>query len=154
MFHQIIRNKVVEGFKAISRADFDVVFNQFAPDIHFSFAGQHAIGGEFHQSETVKAWFARVHRLFPDLRIEPKRILVSGMIWNVTAVTNFTIDATLPDGTPYHNDGFQILNIRLGKVVKDYLIEDTMLLCHALQKLQALGIEEASAAPLQDGVQG
>jgi len=67
----------------------------------------------------AKRWFERVHRLFPDLRLTPKQIRVAGWPWDVTVVTQFEIQATLPNKSPYRNEGVQILRIRWGKIVKD-----------------------------------
>lgn len=151
MFHRMVRGRVRKGFADISRGDFDPVLQQFAPDIHFSFAGSHAIQGDFHQRESVKRWFERLHRLFPGLTITPQHIIVSGLPLDIRSVTQFSVAETLPDGQPYHNAGVQILRIKWGKIVEDHLVEDTDALLNALRHLAALGVEEALAPGLEEG---
>jgi ketosteroid isomerase-like protein len=150
MYHRIVRNKLRQGYADISRANFDPVLSQFAPDIHFSFAGVHAIGGDFRRRETVRQWFERIHRLFPGLQLTADDIMVSGPPWNTLIAARFNVEDTLPDGTLYQNKGFQIVRLRWGKIVEDHLIEDTARLCEVLQRLQTLGNDEAAAPPLQD----
>ena len=148
MYQLIFKQQVTKGFQNISRANFDAVLSLFAPDIHFTFVGNHALGGDWHDRTMAKRWFERVHRLFPDLHLTPKQIQVAGWPWDVTVTTQFAIQATLPDKSPYHNEGVQILRIRWGKIVDDYLIEDTQLLSAALTKIAASGNAEAGEGPL------
>jgi ketosteroid isomerase-like protein len=148
MYQLIFKQQVTKGFQNISRANFDSVLSLFAPDIHFTFVGDHALGGDWHSRAMAKRWFERVHRLFPDLQLTPKQIRVAGWPWDVTVVTQFEVQATLPDKSRYRNAGVQILRIRWGKIVDDYLIEDTQLLSTALAQIAASGNEEAAAGPL------
>lgn len=150
MLQRMIENKIRDGFRQISSGDFAPVLAQFSPSIHFSFMGNHAMGGEFHRRDTVQQWFERFHRLFPTLKIEARKVRVLGLPWNITAVTNFEVNYTLPDGTPYRNAGLQILRIQWGKIVEDHLTEDTQVLTGALDRLSALGVSEAKASPLRD----
>jgi ketosteroid isomerase-like protein len=148
MYQLIFKQKVAQGFADISRANFEAVLNIFAPDIHFTFVGDHALGGNWHSRDLAKQWFDRIHRLFPDLRLTPRQIRVSGFPWDVTIVTQFEVQATLPDRSIYKNQGIQILRVRWGKAVEDYLIEDTQLLGAALAQISASGNSEADAKPL------
>ena len=148
MYQLIFKQQVTKGFQNISRANFDAVLNLFAPDIHFTFVGDHALGGDWHDRAMAKRWFERVHRLFPDLQLTPKQIRVAGWPWDITVTTQFEIRATLPDKSPYHNEGVQILRIQWGKIVSDYLIEDTQLLSKALAQIAGSGNAEAGAVPL------
>jgi ketosteroid isomerase-like protein len=148
MYQLIFKRKVAQGFADISRANFEAVLNIFAPDIHFTFVGDHALAGNWHSRDLAKQWFDRIHRLFPDLRLTPRQIRVSGFPWDVTIVTQFEVQATLPDHSIYKNQGIQILRVRWGKAVEDYLIEDTQLLGAALARINASGNSEAAAKPL------
>jgi ketosteroid isomerase-like protein len=145
MYGWIFKQQIRQGFQNISRANFDEVLKVFAPDIHFQFVGDHAIAADVHNREKVKAWFERVHRLFPDLKVTPRHIRVTGWPWDVTAITHFDVQATLPGNSPYKNQGIQILRIRWGKIVDDYLIEDTQLLTSALSQIADAGNGEARA---------
>ncbi len=150
MYHQMVKRLIRKNYGDISRADFEPVLKQFAPDIRFTFAGQHALAADFHSREYVRQWFQRLHRLFPGLRIEPQHIVVTGFPWDMSAIVQFTIQATLPGGAPYHNQGVQIIRIVRGQVVEDYLLEDTQLLAETLRSLAEQGVHEANAAPLHE----
>jgi ketosteroid isomerase-like protein len=147
MYHQIVRGIVQQGFRDLSQGNFDAVLKQFAPTLIFSFAGNHALGGEWRKPEDVRLWFQRLYRFFPDLRIEPLEITVSGLPWNTLVVTRFTIKATLSKALPYSNEGLQILRIRWGKIVEDRLHEDTEKLSRALEYLAQHGVDEARLLP-------
>ena len=47
------------------------------------------------------------------------------------------ISAPLPDGTTYHNEGVQWLRLRWGRIVDDWVLEDTIALQRALDQLQS-----------------
>src|SRR5205823_5269649 len=96
----------------------------------------------------VRQWFERVFRLFPDIRLEPKAVVVMGPPWRTLACTRFGVRGTLPDGRSYTNEGMQFLHLRWGKAVEDRLFEDTAVLVDALQAIAASGNDEAAAAPL------
>lgn len=147
MWWWIANNQVKKGFEHISRGDFEPVLKLFASDVHFTFAGEHALGADVHIQQGARDWFARVHRIFPGLKIEAKRIFVAGLPWDMIVTTQFHVSDTLPDGTRYDNHGVQILRIRFGKIVEDHLLEDNLILTDALQRLSKLGIAEASASP-------
>jgi hypothetical protein len=148
MYQWIFKRKIVQGFRDISAAQFDKVLSNFSPQVRFQFVGDHAIAADVQGLTSVKNWFERVHRLFPNLTITPRRIRVSGLPWDVMAVTQFDVRATLPDQSRYANQGVQILRIQWGKIVDDYLIEDTQLLASALERVAASGNAEAKAAPI------
>jgi len=79
MYHTIVKRILQNGYRQISHAEFAPLLRQFAPTIHFTFSGDHALDGDFHQRETVRQWFERIHRLFPDLEITARHMVVSGM---------------------------------------------------------------------------
>lgn len=148
MYQLIAKQKVRQGFKDISTANFEPLLKQFAPDIHFTFAGNHALAGDFHDREAVRGWFNRVHRIFPRLQLVPNRIFVSGPPWDMVVTTQWTVSDTLPDGQPYQNKGIQLLRIKMGVVVEDHLIEDNQILVATLDHLEQLGVDEAAKGPL------
>ncbi|MEO8609675.1 MAG: nuclear transport factor 2 family protein [Chloroflexota bacterium] len=148
MYQLIFKQQVTKGFANISKANFEAVLSLFAEDIHFTFVGNHALGGDWHDRAMAKRWFERVHRLFPDLQLRPKQIRVAGWPWDVTVTTQFAITATLPDKSQYRNEGVQILRIRWGTIVSDYLIEDTQLLSTALAQIASRGNVEAAEGRL------
>ena len=150
MYQLIFKRKIREGFRDISEGNFDKLLRQFAPEVDFSFSGDHAMAGEFRRRETVKAWFERVHKIFPGFQIQAREIFVSGLPWNVVITTRFAVWDTLPDGSRYENDGVQVARIRWGRVVEDHLYEDSQRLADVLQRLGKMGNEEAVAAALRE----
>ncbi|MBI1279744.1 MAG: hypothetical protein GC179_16570 [Anaerolineaceae bacterium] len=148
MYQLIAKQKIRRGFKEISSGNFEPLLSQFAPDIHFTFAGNHALAGDFHSRDVVHQWFQRVHRLFPHLQIVANRIFVSGPPWDMVVTTQWTVSDTLSDGHRYQNHGVQIVRIRFGKVIEDHLIEDNQVLLATLDHLVRLGVSEAAQSPL------
>ena len=141
--------RVARGtYRALSRGDYERVLQSFAPNAILEFPGDHALSGTFEGRDAIRSWFERLYAIFPDLRIEPESILVNGFPWDTVVATRFTITATLPNGGPYVNHGMQFLRLRRGRVVEDYLYEDTQLLAAALVESAASGRSEAAAPPL------
>jgi ketosteroid isomerase-like protein len=137
MYHQIVAKTVRQGFKDISAGQFEKALIKFAPNVIFSFLGDHPLGGEKYGIEAVGTWFKQLHDLFPNLSIKPSSIIVSGWVWNTLVVTHFEVQATLSNTELYSNQGLQILRIRWGKIVEDRLFEDTDKLQKALHYLKA-----------------
>ena len=148
MYHTIVKRIIRQGFQNISSADYEPLLKQFAPDIHFTFAGDHALGADFHSRDSVRAWFHRLHSIFPGFHIQADRIVVSGPPWNTEAAVHFTVRDTLPDGRQYTNQGVQFVRIVWGQVVEDHLLDDTQLMGHTLHWLGQQGIAEAAAQPI------
>jgi ketosteroid isomerase-like protein len=149
MYHTIVRSIIVKGFKQLSDGNAEALLSQFAPDVHYRFEGQHALGGERSKLSTVRAWFQRMLRLFPGLQFQPTRVIVSGWPWNTTAAVEVVVSAALRDGKPYENRFVQLLNLRWGKVVDVYTLENLQKLTEALDRLSKHGVEEATAAAIE-----
>ena len=150
MYQWIAKQKIRAGFDNINACNFDAVVENFAPNIHFTFAGHHAIGADLNKRESVRNWFDRLHELFPDLHLNITRISVAGLPWDMRATTEFDVHATLPNGEPYHNRGVQVVRILFGKVIEDYIIEDTLRLSQALGVIRESGNALAGNDPLID----
>jgi ketosteroid isomerase-like protein len=133
MYQGIFKRQIRQAFEKLSAGHFDDVLRIFGQDIHFTFVGDHALSIDTHDKQAVQEWFVNWRRLFPTMQITPVKIVVSGPPWDVVATTQFEVTETLPDGSPYQNAGVQVVRIRFGKVVYDYLIEDTTLLQQALE---------------------
>jgi ketosteroid isomerase-like protein len=149
MYHQIVKGILRKGFQDISEGNFEALLKNFASNVHFTFAGETALGANLNNKEAVREWFQRVHKIFPRLHIEAQSIDVTGFPWNTVAAVKFRVSDTLADGSRYENQGVQIVRIVWGKVVDDHLQEDTLYLSQILAKLAAQGIPEANAAPFR-----
>ncbi|GGJ21781.1 nuclear transport factor 2 family protein [Deinococcus roseus] len=151
MYHSIVRSIVRTAFQTLSegdKADLNSILKLFAPDARFSFSGEHALGGARQGHLSIRAWFERFQRIFPEIHFTVQRILVSGWLWNTLVNTFFTVQAQLPDGTLYQNEGLQVLRICWGKIKEDHLFEDISKLQNALRCLETHGVQEAGADPL------
>jgi ketosteroid isomerase-like protein len=138
---QIVRRKLAR----LSAGDYEAVLKQFGPQSRFLFAGDHALGGERHGQDAVRAWFQEMLRLFPGIRIEPRDVIVNGWPWRTTVANHLAISATLADGRVYRNKGMQLLRLRWGRVVEDLIYEDTLKLDAELKRMQQADAEPAGA---------
>jgi ketosteroid isomerase-like protein len=138
MYKAIVRSQLRKAYASLSRGDYEHVVRKFRDDGVFCMAGeQHAFAGENRGRDEIRAWFQRAFAMFPDLRLEPDTITVSGPPWNTVVGTRFFVSATLPGGGTYRNEGMQFLRLRWAKVVEDRLYEDTQLLADALEAVGA-----------------
>lgn len=144
MYHTFVRRQIRRAYGLINAGRFDLLVAQFAPDALFAFPGEHVLGGEFRRPDAVQDWFTEVKRLFPDFRLEPRRIVIEGGPLHTHAATWFGVSGTFPDGTPYRNDGAQLLVLRRGRIHEDRLFEDTKIVIEALDRLEALGMRPGS----------
>lgn len=141
MYHTFVRRQIRGAYRLINAGQFDRLVAQFESDALFEFPGEHALGGQFRGPDAVHVLFTEVRRLFPDFRLEPRRIIVEGGPRQTHVATWFGVSGTFPDGTPYRNEGAQLLELRRGRVHEDRLFEDTKIIIDSLDRLQALGME-------------
>ena len=140
MYKTIVASQVRKAYRHISAGDFEEVFKSFHADIRFQMMGDHHLGDERRGLQEVREWFAEVARLFPDLRIEPLTVIVSGWPWDTRVATRFRVSSSLDGGGRYENEGMQFLRLRWAKAVEDRLFEDTQVLDEAIEhQRRALG---------------
>ena len=148
MYHRIVKQIVRDGFERLSQGDYSAIVSKFAPGARFNFAGNHAMGADLRDVASIRQWFERLLRLFPGIKFEVADIRVSGMPWDTLVATQLVIRATLPDGRPYTNRALQGVRLRWGRIVEDYVYEDTYVLVNALENMAQQGVAEAKAAPI------
>jgi ketosteroid isomerase-like protein len=134
MYKLIVRRNVRKAFEGLSRGDYEPVVRKFGPRSRFLFAGDHDLGGERVGPDEARGWFRDMLGRFPGIRIEPVDVLVNGWPWRTVVATHLVITATLPDGSPYRNEGMQLLRLRWGRVVEDLIFEDTLALDAVLRR--------------------
>jgi len=134
MYRLIVRRNVRKAFAGLSRGDYEPVVRQFGPGSRFVFAGDHALGGERMGQDEVREWFRDMLGRFPGIRIEPVDVLVNGWPWRTVVASHLVITTTLPDDSPYRNEGMQLLRLRWGRVVEDLIFEDTLALDAVLRR--------------------
>jgi ketosteroid isomerase-like protein len=124
------------------------VVRGFAQDATLKFPGDNPFGGTFDGRDAIRGWFEHLHEVFPDFRLEPETILVNGFPWDTVVATRFKVTATLPDGSPYANNGMQFLRLRCGRIVEDVLYEDTQYLSAVLSENAASDQPGVAPGPL------
>lgn len=147
MYRSIVKKKVRNSYRALSRGEHEVVVRQFDPAVRYTFVGDHALGGTRSTADAVGRWFERVFRLFPGLRFIPRDVLVAGWPWNTTVLTVVDLVGEV-GGQPYANRMSQRLALSWGRITSIETLEDTQLLAKTLESMAASGIEEAVAAPI------
>jgi ketosteroid isomerase-like protein len=137
MYRHVIARTMRRNFARLSRGDYDPIVRRFAEDSVLEMNGDHALAGERRGRAEAAEWFRATWEAFPDLRLLPRDVVVTGPPWNTRVATRFDVRATLPDGTEYRNAGMQYLRVRWGRVVEDRLYEDTQRLAAALDRVTA-----------------
>ncbi|WP_051773276.1 nuclear transport factor 2 family protein [Saccharothrix sp. NRRL B-16314] len=134
MYHAIVRAKVRSLWTRISDGDYRAAVSLATPDVHFRFVGDAPPAAEFTGREAFDQWFRDLLDLLPGIRLTPEDIVVRGWPWDTTVVTRFRVEAELADGSPYRNEGVQWVRLRWGRMVDDYVLEDTARLAEAVHR--------------------
>ena len=155
MFYRfVVAQKLRRAFAALNRGDHAPVLAAFGSRAEHVFYGVNALAGTRRDSASIAAWYARLKKVFPDLRFEIDAIAVSGMPWNTVALVEWRDSFTLPDGTLAGNQGVHALRMAWGKVTSLRVYCDTQLLATILQEMQRQGRIEAGLAPIGDARAG
>ena len=150
MYHHVVRRQVQRAFHEINAGRYQPVVAQFAAQHRHAMFGQHALGGERNTLGSTRDWYARLQRLLPDLRFELQSIAVSGWPWDTRALVSWKDSFSLPDGSRGSNQGVHELRLAWGKLVCLEVHCDTARLQSYCERMQALGLAEAGAAPIAD----
>jgi len=150
----VVAQKLRSAFAALNRGDHAPVLAAFGAPVEHVFYGVNALAGTRRDMPSITAWYARLKKVFPDLRFEIDAIAVSGMPWNSVALVEWRDSFTLPDGTRAGNQGVHVLRMAWGKVTSLRVYCDTQLLATILQEMQRQGRVEAGLAPIGDARAG
>lgn len=145
MYHFIVRRFAIRQFERVNDHDYEAVLSDCAPDIHHRFGGDHALGGERHDTDGLRRWFDRLGRINPTLHLTVRDVWVKGLPADTTVVARWTATQDMPDGSSYLNHGVHVIRLRWGKVVDIDANEDSQLVAHALTVIAAHGVPEAAA---------
>jgi ketosteroid isomerase-like protein len=148
MYHAIVKRIARRNFERVNDKDYDALLADCAPDVHHRFGGNHPLGGERHDRETLRRWFERLGRLGPGLTLKVHDVWVKGLPHNTTIIVRWTGTQTLPDGSPYENHGVHVIRMRWGKVVDIDAHEDSQVVAESMAVLAAHGVAEATADPI------
>ena len=151
MYHAIVKRRLLNSFAALNRGDYQVITRQFSPDALHWFSGSgHPLAGTRRTLKGIFAWYDRLARLMPDLHFKIEHAAVSGWPWDTVAMLSWSDTLTDREGKPYTNRGVHLIRIRFGKVVELQVYCDTEYLKGCFAALQAQGVAEAGAAPIED----
>jgi ketosteroid isomerase-like protein len=148
MWKSIARRQYTRGLAALGRGDVESVLEQFAPNVRFVFVGDSPLGARLESREAVRAWFGRLFRLLPGARFEPQQVVIDGWPWDVRIAARVLIRSMVA-GEPHTNEFCQFLRLRGGRVVWDYVMEDTQRFERACARLAAAGMAEATAPAIE-----
>ena len=149
MYQQIVRHKLRQAFAALNQGRADAVVREMAHSAEHHFVGQHALGGTRRSTAAIAGWYARLLRLFPDIRFDIDRIDVAGPPWRTLAVVRWQETNTATDGVRTANQGVNVITIAWGKVRSVRIYTDTAVLMQTLNRLAAGGVQEATAQPIE-----
>ena len=83
MVKAIAARRARKTFEGLSEGDWQKGLEGVADDVHHTFPGDNAVGGERHSREAMERWFERLYRLIPDLNFEVKHVNVRGFPWDM-----------------------------------------------------------------------
>lgn len=146
-FAAIVRSKVLHSFARLSEGDPSAALALMDERVHYTFEGDHALGGTRTDREAVARWFERLLRLLPG-RFAIKRIAISGWAARATVTVVFEDTVRPAFGEPYTNHGVQVTELRWGKATRIQTYVNTALVERALRRLAEHGVDEASAPPI------
>lgn len=149
MYRQIVARKLKAVFDGLNRGQPEAVTRALAPSAEHFFIGRHALGGTRRTPESIARWYARLLRLLPDIRFDIERIEVAGPPWRTLAVVRWQESNSGTDGVRTRNEGVNLLEIAWGRVRAVRIYTDTVVLQRTLERLAAVGVGEAVAAPIE-----
>jgi ketosteroid isomerase-like protein len=149
MYHSIVKRIATTNFQRVNNGDYDSLLAGCAQDVHHRFGGTHALSGERHDKDTLRAWFQRLGRLDPNLTLTVTDVWVTGGPWNTRIIIRWTATSAFPDGSPYANHGVHIVHMRWGKILEIDANEDSQAVAEVLHARAAAGLDEAVAAPIE-----
>ncbi|MCU1474660.1 nuclear transport factor 2 family protein [Amnibacterium sp.] len=148
MYHSIVKRIAVRNFQRVNEGDYEALLSACSPTIHHRFGGSHALGGERHDVDALRAWFGRLGRVGPDLTLTVTDVWVTGGPWNTHVIIRWDNHETLPDGSGYTNHGVHVVQMRWGRIVDIDANEDSQAVAESMPIRAASGIPEALAAPI------
>ncbi|SFJ72989.1 nuclear transport factor 2 family protein [Thermoflavimicrobium dichotomicum] len=150
MFNMIIKSMVQKTFDALNHGNVGPLLKMCASDVKHTFPGDHALGGTRKSVKGLEDWFKRIFKLLPNLRYEVKNIDIDGSLSDCKITISWADEATTSDGKSYANEGTYIIHVKNIKIVEiKTIVRDVRKIDEVCEHLAQLGVEEASAAPIE-----
>ena len=148
LYSFIVKKRIRQSFDQVNNHEWDELLGSIAPNVDHRFLGDHAVGGQRHDRETLRRWFERLGRVLPDLQLKINDVWVKGWPWNTTVFVQWDGAATLLNGGPYVQHAVHVITLRWGKIHALDVFEDSQEVARALAVQAATGLEEAAAEPI------
>ncbi len=149
MYHMIVKRTARRAFEAVNGHNYAALIDLCHPNVTHRFGGRHALGGVRHDTVALKAWFERLGRVMPTLKITVTGIWVKGGPWNTTIIMRWIATGQPLDGGTYANHGVHVIEMRWGKVVSIDANEDSQAVVEVLERQARSGIAEALKPPIE-----
>lgn len=78
LYSFFVKRLIRQSFDYVNEQRWDALLTSVVPNVHHRFAGDHALGGERHDKETLRHWFGCVSRVLPNLHLTVNNIWVKG----------------------------------------------------------------------------
>jgi ketosteroid isomerase-like protein len=138
MYRKIVAAKTRTVWRSINARDLDAPWKMAAEDMRFTFVGTTPLGASFVGRDRFRAWLGAVFERFPDISFDLQEVIVSGWPWHTRIAVRIAIAATLADGSSYENEAVQWITLRWGRMIDDWVLEDTLALDDACRRQPAL----------------
>jgi ketosteroid isomerase-like protein len=135
MYRLIVTSVLRRTWKQIDEHGPSAAVAKAAPDMTFRFVGDTALGASLEGRDAFEQWFDGVRKRFPGIRFTVVDVVVKGWPWATTGVVRLAIEAPMPDGSTYRNEAVQFVKLRWGRMVDDWVLEDTLALDRALRQV-------------------
>ena len=150
MYHAVLCRRIRSLRDSMSRGDTAPVLAAFAPDATHVFIGAHAMSGRRVTPEGIRAWYARLRRLLPDLRFTAHPIDVAGPPWATLAVVERTETNSATDGVETSAQGVHVLHLRWGRITRMLILTDRSALQATLDRSATTSGGESLAPPIDE----
>lgn len=149
LYTYIVKTKIRQTFDHVNNHRWDEAVKAVAPQVHHRVSGDHALGGERHNTEDMRRWFERLGRVLPTLHITVNKIWVTGWPWHTTVFVQWDGAATLSNGdASYVNRGLHVFTLRWGRVYALEEFQDSQAAARGLAAQAEVGLKEAVAEPI------
>jgi ketosteroid isomerase-like protein len=134
MYRKILAARTRAVWRSINARDLDAPWKMAAEDMRFTFVGATPLGASFVGRDQFRAWLGAVVERFSDITFYLQEVIVSGWPWRTRIAVRIAIAATLVDGARYENQAVQWLTLRWGRMIDDWVLEDTLALEDACRR--------------------
>jgi ketosteroid isomerase-like protein len=131
----IVASRVRATWRRMAAGELAAAGEMAHPDVRFRFVGDTILGAELRGKDAFLAWLRETAQRLPGLQFQVQDVLVAGWPWSTRVAVRLNIAAPLPDGTTYRNEAVQWLGLRWGRMVDDWVLEDTIALQRALDQV-------------------